>query len=241
MGVTLPTRMSPGPDDAVIVVVCEHLLRLVGNLAGNLLRTELGVAGIDLVTGDVDRGEQVLLDHTVGDDDAVLVVVALPRHVGHGEVHAERELGVIDRGAVSQGLASLYVIAHVHDGTVVDAGALVGALVLGQVVLLGAALVRVDNHVSGVDLVDNTSVGRADDLAGVEGGAGLHACAHVRGVRTNQRHGLALHVGAHEGTLGVIVLEERDEVRGDGEHLAGRDVHEVDVRDLDLCGGTYGQ
>ena len=30
------------------------------------------------------------------------------------------------------------------------------------------------------------------------------------------------------------MLEERDEVGGDGEHLAGRDVHEVDVRDLDL-------
>jgi hypothetical protein len=53
-------------------------------------------------------------------------------------------------------------------------------------------------------------------------------------VRTNQRHGLTLHVSAHEGTLGVVVLEERDEVGCDGEHLARRDVHVVDVRNLNL-------
>ena len=48
--------------------------------------------------------------------------------------------------------------------------------------------------------------------------------------------GLALHVGAHEGTLGVVVLEERDEVGGHGEQLARRDVHVVDLVDGNLRG-----
>ena len=88
------------------------------------------------MTGDVDGGQQVLGDQTLGDDDTVLVVVAFPRHVRHGEVLAERELAVIGRGTVGDGLALNDRVAHVDERTVVDAGALVGALVLGQVVLV---------------------------------------------------------------------------------------------------------
>ena len=193
-------------DDAVIVEVGEHVLGEVGDLAGDLLRAELGVASVDLVAGDAHRGEEVLLDHALGDDDAVLVVEALPRHVGHGEVGAEGELAVVDGGAVGERLARLDLLARGHNGTVVDAGGLVGALVLGQVVALGAVLVGVDDHVGGIDLGDHAGVRGADELAGVERGALLHAGADERRVGLDQGHGLALHVGAHEGTLGVVVL-----------------------------------
>ena len=44
-----------------------------------------------------------------------------------------------------------------------------------------------------------------------------------------QRHGLALHVRAHQGAVGVVVLEERDERGGDRDDLLGRDVHVVDL------------
>jgi hypothetical protein len=56
-------------------------------------------------------------------------------------------------------------------------------------------------------------------------------------VGRQQRHGLTLHVGAHERAVGVVVLEERDERRGDRDDLLRRHVHvvdlvRVDVRDL---------
>ena len=66
-GVTLPTRMSPvadlgaDPDDAPLVQVGQHLLADVRDVAGDLLGTQLGVAGVDLVLLDVDRGEHVVL------------------------------------------------------------------------------------------------------------------------------------------------------------------------------------
>ena len=63
--------------------------------------------------------------------------------------------------------------------------------------------------------------------AGVDGRAALHAGADERRVRTNERHGLALHVRAHEGAVGVVVLEERNERGGDRHHLVRRDVHEL--------------
>ena len=86
-----------------------------------------------------------------------------------------------------------------------------------------------DGDLGGVGEHDLAGVARERDLAGVERGAALHARSDVGRGRVDERHGLALHVGAHEGTLGVVVLEERDERGGDRDHLAGRDVHVVDV------------
>ncbi len=63
-------------DDAVLVEVGKHVLGEVRDLAGDLLGAELGVAGIDLVTGDVDGRQQVLGHQALGHDDTVLVVKA---------------------------------------------------------------------------------------------------------------------------------------------------------------------
>ena len=48
-------------DDAALVEVREDLFADVRDVAGDLLRAELGVAGVDLVLLDVDRGEDVVL------------------------------------------------------------------------------------------------------------------------------------------------------------------------------------
>ena len=50
-----------------------------------------------------------------------------------------------------------------------------------------------------------------------------------RRVGLEQRHGLALHVGAHQGAVGVVILEERDERGRDRNELLGRHVHIVDA------------
>ena len=63
----------------------------------------------------------------------------------------------------------------------------------------------------------------------VAGGASLDAGADERRLGLDQRNGLALHVGAHQGPVGVVVLEERDQRRGDRDDLLGRDVHELDL------------
>src|SRR3989304_5964952 len=44
-----------------------------------------------------------------------------------------------------------------------------------------------------------------------------------------ERHGLALHVRAHEGTVGVVMLEEGDERGGHRDDLLRADVHELDL------------
>ena len=132
-------------DDAVLVEVGKHVLGEVRDLASDLLGAELGVAGVDLVTGDIDGRQQVLGHQALGHDDTVLVVEAFPRHVCHGEVLAQCELAMIGRRTVGQRLALLNGVTDAHERTVVDAGGLVGALVLGQVILVHAAGVLDDN------------------------------------------------------------------------------------------------
>ena len=77
--------------------------------------------------------------------------------------------------------------------------------------------------------LDHTGGLGGDHVTGVDRGAVLHAGADQGRVALDQRHGLALHVGAHQRTVGVVVLEERDQGGRDRHHLARRDVHVVDL------------
>src|SRR6202035_950548 len=54
--------LGADPDDAALVQVRQHLVGDVGDVPGDLLRAQLGVAGVDLVFLDVDAGQHVVLD-----------------------------------------------------------------------------------------------------------------------------------------------------------------------------------
>ena len=110
----------------------------------------------------------------------------------------------------------------------VDAAGLVGALELRNEVLVVLAVVVQDDDGLAVHIVDHAGALGHEDLAGVHRDAVLDAGTHERGARTQQRHSLALHVRAHEGAVGVVVLEERNERGSHGGHLARRHVHVVD-------------
>src|SRR5664279_1324010 len=86
--------VRPDAHDAGLVEVAKRVLRDVRDVLRDLLGTELRLAGLDLELLDVDGGVVVLLDHLLGDEDRVLVVVAAPRHEGDEDVAAERELAL---------------------------------------------------------------------------------------------------------------------------------------------------
>src|SRR3954447_22467889 len=217
------------PDDAALVQVGEHFLADVGDVAGDLLRAELGVAGVHLVLLDVDRGEHILLYEALRQDDRVLVVVTLPAHEGHEQVAAEGHLPVVGARSVGDDLAGLDPVTLEHDRLLVDARAGVAAAELVQQVRTPVAVVLVHRHVVGAQVLDHAADLGDDHVTGVDRGAVLHARADQRRLRLDQRHRLALHVRAHQGAVGVVVLEERDHRGRDRGHLTRRDVHVVDV------------
>lgn len=81
---------------------------------------------------------------------------------------------MIGRRTVGQRLALLNGVTDAHERTVVDAGGLVGALVLGQVILVHAAGM-LDDNLGGVGKNNLAGVLGQGDLAGVQSGATLHA------------------------------------------------------------------
>lgn len=89
------------------------------------------------------------------------------------------------------------------------------------------AVVGHHGDVVGGHLLDHPGLVGDDDVAGVDRGAQLHPGADQRGLAAYQRNRLALHVGTHQGTVGVIVLEERDHRGRHRHHLARRHVHVV--------------
>ena len=91
-------------DDARLVEIAQGVLADVGNIARDLFRPQLGVAGFDLELLDVDRGVVVLADQLLRDEDRVLEVVTAPRHEGDQNVTAEAEFALLGARTVGDDL-----------------------------------------------------------------------------------------------------------------------------------------
>ena len=126
--------------DAGFVELGQRRVTHVRDVGGDFLRAQLGVAGDAGQLFDVDRGETIFLHHAFADEDRVFEVVAVPRHERDQQVLAERELAEIRRRSIRQHVAARDVITGVHQRTLVDAGVLVRARVLGQAVDVDARL-----------------------------------------------------------------------------------------------------
>ena len=178
----------------------------------------------------------------------VLEVVAVPRHERDQHVPAERELAEIGRRTVRDDVALLDLITYLHQRPLVDTGVLVRALELHQPVDVDAGFGRVrfvgcaDDDTGGVDLVDDTGAPTGNGGTGITGHDAFHAGADERRLGMHQRHGLPLHVGAHERAVGVVVLKERNERRRHRNQLLRRHVHEVHLvrrNELDVAGMAH--
>ena len=232
-------------DDTALVEVLESVLADVGNVARDLLGAELGVAGVELILLEVDGGIQVLADKALVEEHRVLVVVALPRHEADEDVASERQLALIGGRAVRQhggvdGLAvfidilAVHALADVDDRVLVDAGSVVGAQELGELVFLRLAVVVSHGDGAGVHLGhDAVALGEDGDL-GVHADLVLHTGTDDGSLGSEQRNGLTLHIRAHQGTVRVVVRQERDHRGRDGDHHARGNVDVVNAVAVDL-------
>ena len=183
---------------------------------------------------DVDRREHVVLHQALAQHDRVLEVVTLPGHERDEQVLAERELAVHRGRTVGEHVALAHLLTGRDDRLLVDAGALVRTAELGQPVRDPAVLLVLDGDGVAGDVDDLTVVGGEQHVARVAGGAALDTGTDVGSGGPEQRHGLALHVGAHERAVRIVVLEERDERRRDRHQLLRRHVHVVDLARSDV-------
>ena len=212
--------------DARVIQTVKLRFRQVADVARDYFGPELRIACNDREFLDVDRGVAIVSDNLFRNQDRVFEVVAVPRHKGDQHVLAERELAQVSRRTVGKHVARSHQIAAAHDRALVDVGVLVRAGVLDQVVdvdtdFAGDVFFVIDaNHDAiGVDVVDHAATQGLNGRPGVDRDSALNTSTDDGLFRTQARHGLTLHVGAHQRAVCVIVLEERDERSGDGNDL----------------------
>ena len=127
-------------------------------------------------------------------------------------------------------VALLDALADRDDRALVDAGALVAADELEQLVLveLAACPPRPGSR-SAVTLVTTPARRAMTTWPESRAARASMPVPTIGALGLEERDRLALHVRAHQGAVGVVVLEERDQRRRDGHDLLGADVHVLDL------------
>ena len=157
----------------------------------------------------MDGCVNIITYHTLVDKNGVLVVVTFPGHESDEYVLTESKFTVLSGRTIRDNVALLNLFTHSYDRALVDAGALVGSLVLGKVVFM-LLTVRGCNY----DLVGGNECYLTVffcylTYTGVLRCTILHTGTDDRCFRLDERYGLTLHVGTHESTVRVVVSEER--------------------------------
>ena len=216
-------------DHAALIQCGQGLIRDVGDITGDFLRPQLGVAGIDLVLLNVDGGQHVLGNHALGEDNRILIVQALPRHVCHEQVLAQSELATVGGGAVRDNVTLFHTLTGLDHNTLVVAVARVRAGELHDRVRAAGAVIITNHHQVSRDLRDHASFLRQHGVTGVKRSVLLHAGTHHGSLRLQQRHSLTLHVRTHQRAVRVVVLKVRDQGGCHRHHLARGNVHVLHV------------
>ena len=214
-------------DDTAFIQILDRVVRDVRDIPGDLFRSELGFAGFGFELFDMDGGVNVFLDQFFTQQDSVLVVVAFPGHEADQGVTAQTDFSLFSGRTVSQQVAFFDLLARGNHGMLVDAGGLVGTGKLGEGVGVTLAEVITDDNLVGIHLFHHAVFLGQDYNAGVMGGAVFHTGGDEGRFGNQQRHSLTLHVGTHQSTGSVVVLQEGNHGGGNGNNLTGADVHEV--------------
>ena len=206
--------------NTVLSQVLGGIFAHVRDVGSEFLHTSLGVAYFRKVLVYVNGGEYVPLDHLLGEHDGVLIVVALPRHERNLEVPSECELSVLGGVAFGKHLTCFNPFALSDNRLEGDGRALVGSAVDRKLVCgllrgeayepLIFALVVLDTDLVGVDIGYFTGALRDHLGTRVDAGSFLKSGANDRGLRPQERNGLTHHVRAHQCTVGIVVLKERN-------------------------------
>ena len=219
-----------GDDDTFGIQSGQGFSAHVRDVAGGFFSAQLGLRNYAVEALDVHGGVEVLFQRSFGNDDSVFEVVAFPRHVSAENVASQAQDAVRGRRAVGDNIAGFDLGAGFDVRMIVYGGAGVGTFELQEFFDLFLVAFAFYDDVCRVAFFD-----LAVDLSG-QNGAGFFGDSFFqtgpdhRGFRSQQGHGLTLHVGTHQGSVGVVVFQEGNKASGDGDDLLRRNVDVLDFR-----------
>src|SRR5690606_26810219 len=230
------THFGADVHNAGIVQTVQLNFGQVADIAGDILRSQLRVTGNNRQLFDVNRSVAIVSHDLLGDQNRVLEVVAVPGHEGDQHVLTQSQFAQVSRCAVSQHVTTSHDIATFDDRTLVDVGVLVGTGVLGHVVDIYTDLashvliiVHANNHALCVNVYNHTATTGLYGGTRVNSNSTFDTGTDQRLLRAQARNCLTLHVGAHQCSVGVIVLQERNQRSSHRHDLRRSHVHVMDV------------
>ena len=176
----------------------------------------------------MDGGIYVVLHQPLAEQYGILVVVSLPGHESDQRVLSQGDLAVLCGRAVGDHLSRFHMVAFENDGLLVVAVGLVASLKFRQAVHIPVSVgIPLDDDFIRSGTLHNAGVLCKDADAGVNRRFSFDSRSYYRSLRRKKRNGLTLHVGAHQGAVGVVILQEGDHGGGHGEYHLRRNVHQI--------------
>ena len=240
------TDFRPDAHHAVCTQILERFFTHVRNIPRDFFRSQLGVTSADFEFLDVNGGVDVFLHDLGGDGDSIFEIITIPRHERHQDVAAQGQFAIVCARTVCQDLTFLHLVATTDDWALVDAGAGIAAHkfaerinedFLTRIVLHAERIPEEfavsarqfpvlghDDHFRSGSSNDTLGLGNGDRF-GIASRFPFDASAHQRSFRLQQRHTLTLHVRSHQGSVRIIVFEERNHGGGHGNNLLRTHVH----------------
>ena len=179
----------------------------------------------------MDWRVNIIADQTFVDDDGIFEVISLPSHEGDQWVLSQSQLTLLHWWTIGQNFVGINCIPNLNDWTLVVVLTSVWTTELHQFVLIKWTIFATNADFATVNVLNRTRVLSNNGNTGVVGSLVFDTRTNQWCVWIDQRNRLTLHVGTHQGTVRVIVFQERNCGRGNGNNLLRRNVHVVNLVD----------
>ena len=220
-------NLSTDTDNTHFVKVFKGIFTNVWNFTSDFFRPKLCIACFWFVFFKVDRCIDIVFNQAFAHDNGILEVVTFPSHVGNDWVLSKRHFSIFHRRSVSDEIAFFNDIANFNKRALVVSSTWVWTTEFLDVVNVQWTIFTTNFYLVSICVSNFTIILSNHSRSRVVGCLVFHTSTNVRCLRIDQWHSLTLHVGSHEGTVGVIVFQERNTCCRNGNYLFWWYVHVV--------------
>ena len=180
--------------------------------------------------------QKVFANHTFVQYDSVLIVVSLPRHVGNQQVLTQSKLALFGGVTLGKDLPFRHALTFLTNRSKVNRHVLVGTTPFRNRIFFQCRFEAYELFVfrTVIQNADSRSIHEINNTLAlccnlrtrVACELTFDACTYNRSFALQQRNCLAHHVRTHQRTVGIVMLQERNQRGRNRSNLLGRYVHQ---------------
>ena len=185
------------------------------------------------------RSKHIVTHDIHGNYDCILIVITFPRHISHFQVSSQCQFSVFGRITFRQDLTFFHALSLLHDRAQSHGRTLVGTFIFRQQIFFRIAveayetfffcLVVFNHDTTSVHEIDHTRSFGNHLCTGILDQVSFQPGSYDRSLRFNDRYSLAHHVRSHQGTVGIVVFQERNQRSRDRGNLVRGNIDQIDL------------